>query len=83
MGSPEEVKADEYNVLYVGHSFGHLAITLQDLAHASGFEDHAQYISERSARVPPMARADNGHRENIKAYLTRVKSMSHHDLLFH
>ena len=45
MGSPEEVKADEYNVLYVGHSFGRtFAITLQDVAHASGFEDHAQYI---------------------------------------
>ena len=72
MGSPEEVRADEYNVLYVGHSFGRtFAITLQDVAHASGFEDHAQYIemSGGASGAPDALWADDGHRENIKAYL--------------
>ena len=32
MGSPEEVNADDYNVLYIGHSFGRIfAQTLEDL----------------------------------------------------
>ena len=45
MGSPEEVNADDYNVLYIGHSFGRVfAETLQDYAHTAGFTDHAQYI---------------------------------------
>ena len=45
MGSPEEVKAEDYNVLYIGHSFGRVfAETLQDNAHTTGFTDHAQYM---------------------------------------
>ena len=36
MGSPEEVKAEDYNVLYIGHSFGRVfAETLQDYAPVS------------------------------------------------
>lgn len=72
MGSPEEVKADEYNVLYVGHSFGRpFAQALQDVALASGFDDHAQYIemSGGASGAPDALWADDGHRENIKAYL--------------
>ena len=26
MGSPEEVKAEDYNVLYIGHSFGRVLL---------------------------------------------------------
>ena len=45
MGSPEEVRAEDYNVLYIGHSFGRVfAETLLDYAHTAGFSDHAQYI---------------------------------------
>ena len=45
MGSPEDVNAEDYNVLYIGHSFGRIfAETLQDYAYTAGFSDHAQYI---------------------------------------
>ena len=45
MGSPEEVRAEDYNVLYIGHSFGRVfAETLLDYSHTAGFSDHAQYI---------------------------------------
>ena len=72
MGSPEEVSAEDYNVLYIGHSFGRVfAETLQDYAHAAGFTDHAQYIemSGGASGAPDALWEDNGHRENIKAYL--------------
>ena len=72
MGSPEEVNAEDYNVLYVGHSFGRLfAQTLEDYAHTAGFSDHAQYIemSGGASGAPDALWADDGHRRNIKAYL--------------
>ena len=72
MGSPEEVNAEDYNVLYIGHSFGRVfAETLQDYAHTTGFTDHAQYIemSGGASGAPDALWADDGHRENIKAYL--------------
>ena len=72
MGSPEEVKAEDYNVLYIGHSFGRVfAETLLDYAHAAGFSDHAQYIemSGGASGAPDALWEDDGHRENIKAYL--------------
>jgi hypothetical protein len=72
MGSPEEVNAEEYNVLYIGHSFGRVfAETLQDYAHTAGFTDHAQYIesSGGTSGAPDALWEDDGHRENIKAYL--------------
>ena len=72
MGSPEEVNADDYNVLYIGHSFGRLfAQTLEDYAHTAGFSDHAQYIemSGGASGAPDALWADDGHRRNIKAYL--------------
>ena len=72
MGSPEEVKAEDYNVLYIGHSFGRVfAETLQDYAHTTGFTDHAQYIemSGGASGAPDALWEDDGHRENIKAYL--------------
>ena len=72
MGSPEEVNADDYNVLYIGHSFGRIfAQTLEDYAHSTGFDDHAQYIemSGGASGAPDALWADDGHRKNIKAYL--------------
>ena len=72
MGSPEEVKAEDYNVLYIGHSFGRVfAETLQDYAHTTGFTDHAQYIemSGGASGAPDAFWEDEGHRENIKDYL--------------
>ena len=72
MGSPEEVNAEDYNVLYIGHSFGRVfAETLQDYAHTAGFTDHAQYIemSGGASGAPDALWEDDGHRENIKAYL--------------
>ena len=72
MGSPEEVDADDYNVLYIGHSFGRIfAQTLQDYAHDAGFSDHAQYIemSGGASGAPDALWEDDGHRKNIKAYL--------------
>lgn len=72
MGSPEEVNGDDYNVLYIGHSFGRVfAETLQDYAHTAGFMNHAQYIemSGGASGAPDALWEDDGHRENIKAYL--------------
>ena len=72
MGSPEEVNAEDYNVLYIGHSFGRkFAETVQDYAHATGFSSHTQYIemSGGASGAPDALWDDNGHRKNIKAYL--------------
>ena len=72
MGSPEEVDADDYNVLYIGHSFGRIfAQTLQDYARDAGFSDHTQYIemSGGASGAPDALWEDDGHRKNIKAYL--------------
>jgi len=71
-GPPEEVNADEYNVLYIGHSFGRpFAQKLETFAHDAGFEDHASYIefSGGASGAPDALWADDGHRENIKAFL--------------
>jgi hypothetical protein len=72
MESPDEVNGEDYNVLYVGHSFGRIfAETLQDYAHTAGFSNHSQYIemSGGASGAPDALWADDGHRENIKAYL--------------
>lgn len=72
IGSSNEVNADDYNVLYIGHSFGRIfAQTLQDYAHTAGFSNHSQYIemSGGASGAPDALWADDGHRENIKAYL--------------
>ena len=70
--SPVDVNADEYNVLYIGHSFGRrFAESLEDYAHVAGFEDHAQYIefSGGESGSPGLLWEDRAHRANIKAYL--------------
>ena len=71
-GPPEKVYADQYNVLYIGHSFGRpFAEKLETFAQDSGFEDHASYIemSGGASGAPDALWADDGHRGNIKAYL--------------
>ena len=70
--TPEDVNADEHNVLYIGHSFGRrFAESLEDYAHVAGFEDHAQYIefSGGESGSPGLLWEDAAHRANIKAYL--------------
>ena len=72
MGSSDEVDAEDYNVLYIGHSFGKVfAETLQDYAHTAGFTNHSEYIefSGGASGAPDRLWADDGHRENIKDYL--------------
>ena len=45
VSSPDDVDGDDYNVLYIGHSFGRkFAELLEDYAHTAGETDHAQYI---------------------------------------
>ena len=69
---PEDVNADEYNVLYIGHSFGRrFAESLEDYAHEAGFEDHAQYIefSGGESGSPGLLWEDEAHRAIIKEYL--------------
>ena len=72
MGSPEEVDADDYNVLYIGHSFGRkFAELLQDYAHTAGEKSHAQYIefSGGESGSPGLLWEDVEHQANIKAFL--------------
>jgi len=72
LGSPEEVNADDYNVLYIGHSFGRkFAELLEDYAHTSGQTSHAQYIefSGGESGSPGLLWDDADHQANIKAFL--------------
>ena len=66
------VNADDYNVLYIGHSFGRLfAQTLEDYAHIAGETDHAQYIefSGGVSGTPGLLWDDAQHQANITAFL--------------
>ena len=72
MGSPEEVDSEDYNVLYIGHSFGRkFAELLEDYAHTAGETDHAQYIefSGGESGSPGLLWEDAEHQANIKAFL--------------
>ena len=72
MGSPEDVNAEDYNVLYIGHSFGRkFAELLEDYAHTAGANDHAQYIefSGGESGSPGLLWEDAEHQANIKAFL--------------
>ena len=72
VGSPEEVDSEDYNVLYIGHSFGRkFAELLEDYAHTAGETDHAQYIefSGGESGSPGLLWEDAEHRANIKAFL--------------
>ena len=71
-GSPVDVNAEDYNVLYIGHSFGRqFAEILEDYAHTSGLSNHAQYIefSGGQSGSPGMLWEDADHQANIKAFL--------------
>ena len=84
--SPDDVDGDDYNVLYIGHSFGRvLQKHLEDYAHTAGFNDHAQYIefSGGESGSPGLLWDDDGHQENIKAFLGyRRNRCLDYDLLF-
>jgi hypothetical protein len=72
MGSPEDVDSEDYNVLYIGHSFGRkFAELLEDYAHTAGEASHAQYIefSGGESGSPGLLWEDAEHRTNIKAFL--------------
>ena len=79
MGSPEEVDSEDYNVLYIGHSFGRkFAELLEDYAHTAGEADHAQYIefSGGESGSPGLLWEDAEHQANIKASLIQAKLTS-------
>lgn len=66
------VESDNYNVLYIGHSFGKIfAQQMEELSELAGITNHSQYIelSGGASGAPDALWADDGHRENIKAYL--------------
>jgi len=72
MGSPEEVNSEDYNVLYIGHSFGRkFAESLEEYAHIAGETSHAQYIefSGGESGSPGLLWEDAEHQANIKAFL--------------
>ena len=72
VSSPDDVDGDDYNVLYIGHSFGRkFAELLEDYAHTAGETDHAQYIefSGGESGSPGLLWDDAQHQANIKAFL--------------
>ena len=72
VSSPDDVDGDDYNVLYIGHSFGRkFAELLEDYAHTAGETDHAQYIefSGGESGSPGLLWEDAKHQANIKAFL--------------
>lgn len=69
---PEDVNADDYNVLYIGHSFGRqFAESLEDYAHTAGVSNHATYIvfSGGASGAPDQLWADTADRKQIQAFL--------------
>ena len=72
LGSPEEVNSEDYNVLYIGHSFGReFSQLLEDYAHIAGETTHAQHIefSGGESGSPGLLWEDAEHQANIKAFL--------------
>ncbi len=70
--SPEDVDADAYNVLYIGHSFGRqFAESLEDYAHTAGIDDHATYIvfSGGASGAPDQLWRDTSDRDLIQDFL--------------
>ena len=70
--TPDDVNGDDYNVLYIGHSFGRkFAESLEDYAHTAGVANHATYIvfSGGASGAPDQLWADTSDREMIKDFL--------------
>ena len=70
--TPDDVNGDDYNVLYIGHSFGRkFAESLEDYAHMAGVANHATYIvfSGGASGAPDQLWADTSDREMIKDFL--------------
>lgn len=69
---PADVDGDDYNVLYIGHSFGRpFAELIEEYAHTAGIKEHAQYIefSGGESGSPALLWEDAEHQANIKAFL--------------
>ena len=69
---PADVDGDDYNVLYIGHSFGRpFAELVEEYAHTAGIKKHAQYIefSGGESGSPGFLWEDKEHQTNIKAFL--------------
>ena len=69
---PENVDPEEYNVLYIGHSFGRkFAESLEEYAHLAGETNHTQYIefSGGESGSPGLLWDDAEHQANIRAFL--------------
>lgn len=69
---PADVDGDDYNVLYIGHSFGRpFAELIEEYAHTAGIKKHAQYIefSGGESGSPEYLWKDKEHQANIKAFL--------------
>jgi len=69
---PSDVKGDDDNVLYIGHSFGRpFAELTEEYAHTAGIKKHAQYIefSGGESGSPGLLWEDTEHQANIKAFL--------------
>ena len=69
---PENVDPEEYNVLYIGHSFGRkFAESLEEYAHLAGETNHTQYIefSGGESGSTMLLWDDAEHQANIRAFL--------------
>ena len=69
---PDDVVSEDYNVLYIGHSFGRgFAELLEELAHIAGVSNHRSYIefSGGESGTPGLLWEDEGHRSTIKSFL--------------
>ena len=79
LSSPDDVDGDDYNVLYIGHSFGRkFAELLEEYAHTAGEANHAQYIefSGGESGSPGLLWDDAEHQANIKAFLDTGEILS-------
>ena len=69
---PKDVDSEDYNVLYIGHSFGRqFAKLLEDYAHTSGISNHSAYaqFSGGPNGAPDALWADEADSERIKEFL--------------
>ena len=68
----EDVKLEDYNVLYIGHSFGRrFAELLEDYSHTAGITNHTAYaqFSGGASGAPDALWADEADSDRIKEFL--------------
>ena len=69
---PEDVKSEDYNVLYIGHSFGRrFAELLEDYSQTAGITNHTAYaqFSGGASGAPDALWSDEADSERIKEFL--------------